>query len=274
MFQPFGFMSTQAGGGGDVDANAYIAAVTTSGGTLSAGDETAIQTLYTDLKAGSLYTKLKLMYPIMGGTPSSHGVEGIDPSDVNKPLTYQGVLTGTANHTAAGMSVFATEFGIAKNNISPATLLTTANDSSIGYYLTSAVATGGGFFVGNTQNSSGANTRWQIYFATNDVYLVIGTTNFALYNNGALPNGRWIGTRRTDSDLELYKNGSSVATNTGTSTNNLSIYPMSIFGADGSPNSNQTRGTCGFLFFGLSLTDAEASSLDVIIDDFLTTIGR
>ena len=46
---------------------------------------------------------------------------------------------------------------------------------------------------------------------------------------------------------------------------------MSIFGADGG---SFVRGTCGFLFFGLGLTGAQASSLDTIIDDFLTAIGR
>jgi hypothetical protein len=74
MFSPFGFMGTQAGGGGDADATAYINAVVTAGGTLSAGDETAIQTLYTDLKTAGVYSKLTRMYPLTGGIQASHAM--------------------------------------------------------------------------------------------------------------------------------------------------------------------------------------------------------
>ena len=51
MFTPFGFMGSY----GDADAQAFIDAVVNAGGSLTATEETAINTLVPDLKsAGGL----------------------------------------------------------------------------------------------------------------------------------------------------------------------------------------------------------------------------
>lgn len=81
---------------GDPDANAYISAVTTAGGTLSAGDEAAIQTLFTDLKSNSLYTKLDILYPMMGGTAFG------DLSGYN--LTFTGQEPNPASEISGSLS--------------------------------------------------------------------------------------------------------------------------------------------------------------------------
>jgi hypothetical protein len=88
---------------GDADATAYINEVISQGGSLSAGDETAIQTLYTDLKSNSLYSEMVFMYPLMGGTPDSHKVEGLAPNDANTLLTWYGGISQSLAHTSAGV---------------------------------------------------------------------------------------------------------------------------------------------------------------------------
>ena len=61
MFTPFAFIQTipaGGGGGGDADATAYINAVLAAGGELSAGQQTAINTFFVDLKSDGIYSKL------------------------------------------------------------------------------------------------------------------------------------------------------------------------------------------------------------------------
>tara|TARA_R110000744_G_scaffold243924_1_gene360810 strand:+ start:21 stop:899 length:879 start_codon:yes stop_codon:yes gene_type:complete len=83
------------GPSGDADADAYILAVTTAGGTLSAGEETAIQTLFTETKAAGVYTKLARMYPLAGGVQASHAINALNPGTNNL------VFNGTWSHSNA-----------------------------------------------------------------------------------------------------------------------------------------------------------------------------
>ena len=104
MFTPFSLFSPPNGGGGDADADAYIAEVIAQGGSLTAGDETKIQTLFTDLKAAGLYTKIKAFYPMMGGVLNSVYVDGKLTSTLATNLgtpvasATNGLITGGANN--------------------------------------------------------------------------------------------------------------------------------------------------------------------------------
>ena len=91
MFSPFGFMGTQAGGGLDPDATAYINAVITAGGSFSGVEETAIDTFYVNLKSDGIYSKLIQMYTFMGGTSSSNAINLINPGTAD--LTFNGTWT-------------------------------------------------------------------------------------------------------------------------------------------------------------------------------------
>jgi hypothetical protein len=55
----------------DADAAAFFARVTTDGGTLSATEKIATNQLVLDLKANSLWTLMKAIYPMVGGSSSA-----------------------------------------------------------------------------------------------------------------------------------------------------------------------------------------------------------
>lgn len=278
MFSPFGFMKTQAGGGGgDADATAYINKVISQGGSLSAGDETAIQTLYTDLKSNSLYSEMIFMYPLMGGTPDSHKVEGLAPNDANTLLTWYGGISQSLAHTSMGVDkTIANSFGYGVNNITIDTLWGNVDDVCIGGYVSTAITNDEGFLISSRGDFS-PTTRLQlnIPYDGNIIYSAVGDADFALYNNGALAVGTWIASRTSSTLIRLYKNGSQVAQNTSSNGGSLNNTNLSLFSSDGSiTSSNSWDGVCGFLFGSLGLDGTQVSTLNGILATYLTAIGR
>ena len=55
----------------DADALAFFARVTDAGGTLSATEQTAVNQLVLDLKANSLWTPMKAIYPMVGASAAA-----------------------------------------------------------------------------------------------------------------------------------------------------------------------------------------------------------
>ena len=89
---PFAIKRRSSGGGGgnDADAQAFI---TASG--ISGTEATAINTLVTDLKSANIWAKMKAVYPIVGGTATSHKFNLLNPVDSNAAnrLVFAGGVT-------------------------------------------------------------------------------------------------------------------------------------------------------------------------------------
>ena len=99
MFIPFGFMKTPEAGG-DADANAFISAVQGGGDTLTATEQSAIQTLVADLKTAGVWNKCDAIYPFVGGTASAHKWNLKNPVDTD--AGFRLTFTGTWTHDANG----------------------------------------------------------------------------------------------------------------------------------------------------------------------------
>lgn len=276
FYTPFAFIQSAAAPVTDPDALAYVNAVLAAGGTLSDAQQIAIDNLYLDLKSNSLYTELVYMYPFMGATAAAHAVEGLNPTDADYTLTWAGDLTNDLSHTDAGVNTLVVGVGYGHMAVNTNVLHSSVNDVSLGGYVSTATTNDQCFFIAKKLNTVGSS-RYQmnIPFDSNNVYSGIGGAIFAIYNNGAAPTGRWITSRTSSTLLTLYKNGSSVATQTGTNTGTLSADAPEFFAADDSlAGNNPFQGICGFIFGGNGLSGAEVSTLDGIISTFLTAVGR
>lgn len=279
FFTPFAFIKQEAAAvpsGFDADAQAYINKVIAEGGTLTTPNQTAINDLYVSLKANSLYTALKYMYPFMGGTGNSHKICGIEPTTSGHILTYGGGLTGSAAHTSAGIDTIASGPGFASMGVNTNVLHSSVNNITLGTYISTATTNDQCFVFGKTGNSIGSS-RYQmnIPFDTNNCYAGVGSAIFAIFNNTVAPVGRWYGSRTSSTSLTLFKNGSSVATQTGTNTGTLSADAPQFFDIDSSLFSTNTfSGVCGFIFGANGLSGAQVSTFDGILSTFLTAIGR
>lgn len=178
MFSPFAFQGTKAGGGGDADAQAYITEVKAQGGTLSAAEETAIETFYGDLKTAGLYTKLHVFYPFLGGTAGSNAVEGIAPGG-----TYDLTFNGAWTHSISGSSSPQAPNTYADTSFNPSASADILNSFSFGVYtLAPGAGTGNGYHgLGNGTGNYillGAvdnRTSYQFYNGSNVERVANGT---------------------------------------------------------------------------------------------------
>ena len=91
----FGKKRPAAGGGGfDTDAQAFFTATGITDTTI----KDAVDALVVGLKADSLWAKLEAIYPLVGGTSSTHAV------NLKSPGTFDISWTGTITHNANGVT--------------------------------------------------------------------------------------------------------------------------------------------------------------------------
>ena len=81
----------------DPDAAAFLTAAGITDATISS----AINTLVLDLKSYGIWTKMKAMYPFVGGTATTHKFNLINPADTN--AAYRLVFLGGVTHSAFGI---------------------------------------------------------------------------------------------------------------------------------------------------------------------------
>lgn len=84
-----------AGRGADADALAFITAANITDTT----QKSAVTQLVTDLKSANIWTKMKAIYPFVGGTASSHRFNLKDPRDLD--VAFRLVFNGGWTHSSA-----------------------------------------------------------------------------------------------------------------------------------------------------------------------------
>ena len=258
---------------GDADANAYIAEVIAQGGTLSAGDETAIQTFYTELKDEGLYSNLDVIYPFIGGTAASNAVEGKDPGG-----TYDLTFNGTWVHSVSGSSCTQTAGNNADTNFDPNIAGDVSNSFSFGVY---TLGTPGG--TGNGYHGLGNGTSNYVLLGTVDT-----RTSYQFYNasnNERVANGTgdWNGgvhffQNRTSSTAVFggYADSTTagVATFGSTYTNTYTPGVFTLWFCSNNGNDIEIGGEMRFGWSGRSFTTAELQTLSDKINDLQTAFSR
>jgi hypothetical protein len=260
---PFAIKRRNGGGGGtDADAQAFI---TASG--ISGTEATATNQLVIDLKAANIWTKMKAVYPMVGGSATSCKWNLKNPVDSNAAyrLVFSGGGTFSANgYQPNGVNAFADTF------FTPATngLL---NSSHISFY--SRTNSDGVFtdFAGANLAPNGATLLYikssNILYGTIDLY----ASTIPEYLQGTNTDSRgFYSLSRTASNLsKAYKNGSILATQTNSGNRTFSKLLIS------SNNSTQfSNRECAFASIGDGLTDAEALAFYNAVQTFNTTLAR
>ena len=266
---PFALRKKSIGGGGgggtDADAQAFITATGISG-----TNATATNQLVIDLKNANIWTKMKAVYPMVGGTSTTCKFNLKNPVDSNAAfrLTFFGGGTFSANgYQPNGTNAYANTF------LNSGTDLTNTNNH-ISYY--SRTATVGvvcemGTYEGLT------SSFFQVRAAGN--YISGNASNAINFTTTGSALGFWLGTKRSNTDREVYRNGVSEATNT--TSDSLALPNILIYlGARNSinyvPPGAQLFSSkeCAFASIGDGLTDAEALALYNAVQTFNTTLGR
>ena len=256
----------------DPDAQAFF----TASGLTGATNLTAINQLVLDLKSYGIWTKMKAIYPFIGGTSALHKWNLKDPQDTN--AAFRLVFSGGWSHTSTGalpngVNAFANTF------LSPSTSLTN-NNTHISYYSrtnTSAASAGligaavGGSFI-PLYTIYGRSTAGNLVQADSYDY----STNRINYSDST-GQAFYTNNRTTSASFRLFRNGLIVGTNSNTNVNNVTGINFPIYiGSINIGNTGNNFGVfqCAFSSIGDGLSDTEAANLYLCAQNFNTTLAR
>ena len=256
-----------SGGGTDADAQAFITAASITDPT----QISAVNTLVTGLKSNNLWTKMKAIYPVVGGNATAHSYNLVNTTQ------YQLSFSSGWTHSSTGMLPNGTS-AYANTGLSPSSELNLTSSHFSLYSRTNA-------FGSNYANSGiydGGNKAFNLYlkYYNGKRIAVMYTENNTYADGGVEPDSRglFLGTRISSNDIKLYKNGSVVGSNTNTETGGIlptSTVYLSAANTNGSPNGvTYDNKELAFCTIGLGLDSTESTTLSTIINAFNTTLGR
>ena len=255
MFTPFAFV--KSGIVYDPDAQAFINATGISG-----TEATAINTLVLDLKSYSLWTKMKAVYPMVGGTSTTCKYNLINPVDTNAGYRLSFVGGWTFSSTGAdpnGTNGYA-------NTFLPQTDLTN-NSGHLSYY---SRQNDNGILIGADDS-----TRYSMSpdYATGDYYCSLQTTTAKI---GAAFDmiGFWVGTRTTDSAQDFYEDGVNKGIDDATSSARQNFNFFIASRNNSGTATNFSGAECAFASIGDGLDSTEVSNLNTAVQAFNTTLSR
>ena len=238
----------------DPDAQAFITAASITDPT----QQGAINTLVVDLKGYNIWTKFKAIYPVVGGSASSHAVNLKTPGTYN--LSFQVGWT----HSANGMLPLNT---FANTNLNDNTILT-LNSVHISYYSRTneniaVIEMGTGLSDGLFIEARTAGISY---------YRVHSTT--LLQHADSDSRAFYVANRTASNVMNAWKNGVKLATSSGASTTkqNFNIYIGAL--NNGGTASFQTNKQCAFASIGDGLTDTDAANFYTAVQAYQTTLSR
>jgi hypothetical protein len=237
--------------------------------------KSAVNTLVNDLKTAGVWSKMKAVYPMVGGTASTHKWNLINPQDTD--AAFRLTFTGGWTHSSTGALPNGTN-GYANTFLSPSTSLTN-NNTHMSYYSRTNTqgankgligASVGGSFIPlfTIYGRSGSN----VFFMDSYNY----TTN---RNQGAELTGQsfLLNTRISSASFKSFRNNLLVATGVNANADNVTAinFPISIGGLNlGGSVSQFSDFQCAFSTIGDGLTDAEAGNFYTAVQAFNTALAR
>jgi hypothetical protein len=263
MLAPFSFIS----GGGVANTARTEAFLTATGITdqtiidaLNAMDNSLISAGL--LPSGTGAGKIKALYPIVGGTASTHKFNFVDPRDLDE--AFRLVFFGGWTHSATGAlpngtNAEANTF-LASNNFGQ-------NSFAMGYYSTTNSFAGNSVDMGNS-----ALIALSTYFAAINGDIV--NVNNGFINSFQVPPARtnvFFQASRTASNIvRAYFDNTDLGTKSFTSspTSALQIF----LGA--SNGFNYSLRNCALAYLSDGLTAGEMSNLYTLVQAFQTSLGR
>ena len=259
--------SYKFGGGApavDPDAQAFITAASITDPT----QQSAIDTLVVQLKADSLWTKSRAIYPFIGGTATTHKWNLKDPQDLD--ASFRLVFNGGWTHSANGALPNGTN-GFADTKLIPSVAIFGTNQNiHLSHY--SRTNTAGRYEFGNSYNASGNTFTLIQKFSNNNIYAMFGA-----FVNIAVPTGLGFAiANSTSAGVKAIKNGVVVATGAVASVNLSSFTRSTYLSADNRQGVAIEFSTkeCAFASIGDGLTDAEAADYYTAVQAFQTSLSR
>lgn len=226
----------------------------------------ATNVLAKNLKADGFWAGERAVYPIAGGTASSHAANLI-------AATFTITWTGSPTHDGNGVTYNgSSQFG--NTNLNPNTSLTLRNlHASV--YSGTQMGSGSGdkYFIGAV--AGGSYTIIDYYSSTNKVFSAATGGVFVDAATDGVTVGLLTVSRTSSTALEAFRGSSSLGTNTATvsvGNTNANIYLSARNNSGTTDNYNATNGR--FYSFGDGISSSNMGLYNSIILRFETTLGR
>ena len=248
----------------DADAQAFITAAAITDATQQA----AIDTLVKGMKADGIWTKMKAIYPFVGGTATTHKWNLKDPRDLD--AAFRLVFNGGWTHSSTGATPNGTN-GYADTYLAPSSVLA-LNSASLSIYSrtnnitdnydigSSTPAYTSPFALGMRTNSTDG-----VYFVNDfSPFVVASTDSLGLHTISRLVSGEMKLNRNANTRQTLTKN--SIVINS---------LPISIGALNlGGTIARYANRQYAFAHVADGLTDTEASNLYTRVQAFQTALSR
>ena len=241
----------------DPDAQAFITAAAITDPTQQA----AINTLVVDLKGYSIWTKMKALYPFVGGTAAQHKFNLKDPRDLD--AAFRLVFNGGWTHSSTGALPNGTNaFADSFVNVGTHLALNSTHVSVYSRTNVDVLSPSIGNIAGGAPDEV---TMW----------LRFGNTSYLRVNNPIASTtastdsrGLFIGNRNSSTQINLSIRGTQTTfsnTSISTSTTSIKLSGISTF---------FDNKEIAFASIGDGLTDTEAANLNTRVTTFQTALNR
>jgi hypothetical protein len=245
----------------DVNARLFLGATNIQDATITSAVDTLVQGLKTD----GIWSKLKAVYPFVGGTATTHKFNLANALDEDSAfrLTFSGGWTHSTNGaTPNGTNGYANTF------LNFKTILN-VNSHSFGIYSRTQDVSGAAKLYGC---STGSN------YLQNNVSVgdfISGTISNQLSYTASPTTGLILASRTTSTLFKAFRNNILL----GSKTTNVVDIPTANFYFGARNENNITQASYNpyqhaFAFLGDGLTDTEASNLYTRVQAFQTTLNR
>lgn len=247
----------------DSDAQAFLSAA----GITDATQQAAINTLVVDLKADGLWSKMKAIYPFVGGTASTHKYNLKDPRDLD--AAFRLVFNGGWTHSSTGATPNGTN-GYADTKLSPSSVLA-QNSTHASFYSRTNISTANQIDFG----ASAALTKCYAYL--NDGGLTYFRINHFTTESSTSVGGssqkNYIFNRTNSTTESVFLNSTKTSfTKASNGIPNVNMY----LGATNNQGSAALFASkqCAMFTIGDGLTDTEAANFYTAVQAYQTALSR
>ena len=253
-----GILAKSASGGGvDPDAQAFITAAAITNPTQQA----AINTLVTDLKGYSIWTKMKALYPFVGGTATTHKFNLKNPLDTD--AAFRIFWSGGVTHSSNGVQ-FGGVNGYGDSFVNVGTHLG-LNSTHVSVYSRTNVdrlAPSISNLIGSVPNEV------SMFLKTGNTSVLRVNSSQTMQPTNLDSRGFFIGNRANATQITLSIRG----TQTTAANNSISTSTTSIKLGGISPYYDNKE--IAFSSIGDGLTAQNMTDLTTAVQAFQTTLGR
>jgi hypothetical protein len=250
---------TASGGAVDPDAQAFV----TNAGIVDQVEANAINNLVIGLKADSLWTKMKAIYPFCGGSASSHKYNLVNPLDTD--VAFRLVFSGGVTHSSTGATFNGTN-GFADTKLASNGVLAQNSTHFSAYSRTNNQS--GGYMIANGNAGASGECKINARWFDNNCYSGVNTFGQVPTANSD-SRGYFIVNRISATQHSVVIRGTKTDFNT-----NSSGLDTNTFRICSAINTAYDNKEIAFASIGDGLTATELGNLNTRVTTFQTALNR